>query len=81
MKKTLILAFAATSFTLAGCAEETPADVDTTVIEAPAEPAPMMEDTTTMMSDDAMMSDSAAMGTMEAAPADAAPMTSDSTAM
>lgn len=77
MKKTLILAFAATSFTLAGCADETPADVDTTVIEAPAEPAPMMEDTTTMMGDDAMMSDST--GTMDAAPMEAAPMTADST--
>ncbi len=77
MKKTLILAFAAASFTLAGCADETP---DTTVvapvIETPAEAMPM--DTTTMMGDDAMMpADTSAM--MDAAPMDAAPMATDTT--
>lgn len=78
MKKTLILAFAAASFTLAGCADDAPADVDTTVIEAPAVAAPMMEDTTTMMGDDAMMpADTTAM--MDAAPMDAAPMATDTT--
>lgn len=78
MKKTLILAFAVTSFTLAGCADETPADVDTTVIEAPAMAEPMMDDTTAMMGDDAMMpADTSAM--MDAAPMDAAPMMEDTT--
>ena len=66
MKKTLLLALALTSVTLAGCSEET-VDADTTIIEPTTEPMaePMMEDTTAMMGDDAMMTDTTA---MEAAP-------------
>ena len=64
MKKTLLLAFALTSVTLAGCSEET-TEVEVPVVEAPAMDAPMMEDdSTTMMGGDVMTGDS----TMETGP-------------
>ena len=66
MKKTLLLALALTSVTLAGCSEET-IDADTTIVEPTTEPMvePMMEeDSTTMMGGDVMTGDS----TMESGP-------------
>lgn len=58
MKKTLLLAFAAASFTLVGCSDDTAVDADTVVVEpAPAVTAPaddMMMDTTGTMTMDPM---------------------------
>ena len=63
MKKTLLLALALTSVSLAGCAEEG-AETDAVIVDETA--APMTEP-----ADDMMMEDTTAMmdGSMEAAPA------------
>ena len=76
MKKTLILALALTSVSLAGCTDDTAEapPADTTVIETPMETP--MTDTTVVMTDTTggMMEGSDTMapadGSMEAAPAD-----------
>ncbi len=74
MTKSLLLALALTSVSLAGCAEEG-ADTDTVIVDPVAVPETMpaddmmMEDTTMM--EDGMMADTTAM--------EAAPMTEDTT--
>ena len=57
MKKTLLLALALTSVTLAGCAEEAAEDTDVTI-----ENETIMADTTAGMEGDMMMDDTTGMG-------------------
>ena len=70
MKKTLILALALTSVSLAGCADDAAETTEPVIVD---ETTPVITDDPSMMEADPMMDDTTMMdGSMEAAPADGA---------
>ena len=77
MKKTLLLALALTSVSLAGCTDEAPDAGDATIIEAPVVTPPVMMDDSTAM-DNGMSADPMATDTMGTS-MEAAPMMEDTT--